>query len=279
MASARLRLAARNLLSAIIVDDAQNATVRGAMEAERRQPIRVGISSCLLGEPVRYDGGHKRDRALCTALGRLAEWVPVCPELEAGLGVPRPPMRLVREGERVRLVEIASGRDHTRALARFTAARVRALRALDLSGYVFKKGSPSCGVARVPLHAAGGRPQGSGPGLFARGVREAFPDLPVADEAQLRDPARRAHFERRVRAYARVSALFRGRWTVADVAAFHAAHEAALRAHSPARCRALGRLVAGGAAVPRPELRARYTAGFLTALARPPRKLRIRENR
>src|SRR5262249_19847905 len=159
---------------------------------------------------------------------------------------------------------------------RFTTVHVRALREVDLSGYVFKKGSPSCGVARVPLYAVGDRPQRSGIGLFARGVREAFPDLPVADEAQLRDTARRAHFALRVRAYARLRALFRGRWTVADVAAFHAAHERRLRAHAPARSRALGRLVAGAARVPRAELRARYTAGFLAALARPPRNLRAR---
>ncbi|HKA15661.1 MAG TPA: DUF523 domain-containing protein [Myxococcota bacterium] len=266
-------------MPAIIVDAPRNATVRGVVTADDRRPVRVGISSCLIGQAVRYDGGHKRDRALCAALRRFAEFVPVCPELEAGLGVPRPPMRLVREGERVRLIEIASGRDHTQRLARFTAARVRALRALDLSGYVFKKGSPSCGVARVPLYRTGARRRRSGTGLFARGVREAFPDLPIAEEAELGDPARRAHFAERVLGYARVSALFRGRWTTADVAAFHAAHERQLRAHSRARCRALARIAAGAAAAPRAEVRARYTAGFLAALARPVQKLRIREPR
>ena len=229
---------------------------------------RLGVSSCLLGEAVRYDGGHKRDPIVRSLLGRFAEWVPVCPELEAGLGVPRPPMRLVREGEKVRLVEVASGRDHTRALERWTAARVRSLRALDLCGYVLKKDSPSCGTRRVKLYVRG-RTRRSGVGLFARGLRDAFPDLPVIDETELRDRALREQFIERAFAYARVRALFRGRWKIADVAAFHAAHEHALLARAPARCRELGRLVENAAGTPRARFRDRYTAGFMAALARP----------
>jgi uncharacterized protein YbbK (DUF523 family) len=229
---------------------------------------RLGVSSCLLGEAVRYDGGHKRDPIVRSLLGRFAEWVPVCPELEAGLGVPRPPMRLVREGEKVRLVEVASGRDHTRALERWTAARVRSLRALDLCGYVLKKDSPSCGTRRVKLYVRG-RTRRSGVGLFARGLRDAFPDLPVIDETELRDRALREQFIERAFAYARVRALFRGRWKIADVAAFHAAHEHALLARAPARCRELGRLVENAAGTPRARFRDHYTAGFMAALARP----------
>ncbi len=230
--------------------------------------IRLGVSSCLLGERVRYDGGHKRDRAVCDRLGRFVEWVPVCPELEAGLGVPRPPMRLVRDADGVRLVEIASGRDHTRALQRLTAARVRSLRTLDLCGYVFKKDSPSCGIARVKVHAAG-RTRRTGTGLYARGLRDAFPHLPIIDEAQLSDRAQREHFIERAYAYARVRALFRGRWTRVAVAEFQAAHEPDLRARAPALCRKLARLSAGAAATPRGELREHYTALFMAALARP----------
>src|SRR5262249_52273193 len=134
-------------------------------------PIRVGVSSCLLGEPVRYDGGHKRDAFVRDVLGKFVSFVPVCPELESGLGVPRPAMRLVRVGDALRAVEIASGRDHTRTLERWSAARVRSLRALELCGYVLKKNSPSCGMERVKVYG-NGMPQRSGSGIFARALRE-----------------------------------------------------------------------------------------------------------
>ena len=107
------------------------------------RPIRLGVSSCLLGTPVRFDGGHKRDPFVTDLLGALVEWVPVCPEVELGMGVPRPALRLVRDGGAVRLLEIASGRDHTRAMERYAARRVRALRGLGLCGYILKKDSPS----------------------------------------------------------------------------------------------------------------------------------------
>src|SRR4026208_617753 len=109
-------------------------------------PIRVGASSCLPGETVRYDGGHKRDAFVSEVLGRFVEWVPVCPELESGLGVPRPPMRLVRDGRGVRMVEIQSGADRTRAVARWASARLRSLRTLALGGDILKKDAPGGGL-------------------------------------------------------------------------------------------------------------------------------------
>ena len=114
-------------------------------------PLRLGISRCLLGEEVRFDGGHKRDAFLTNLLGRYVEWVPVCPEVEAGLGTPREAMRLVGSPAEPRLLTIKSGRDHTRALEAMTAARLPELEELDLSGYVFKKDSPSCGIERVRI--------------------------------------------------------------------------------------------------------------------------------
>jgi uncharacterized protein YbbK (DUF523 family) len=118
-----------------------------APDADR--PIRLGVSSCLLGSEVRYDGGHKRNRFVTDLLAQFVEWVPVCPEVEVGMGTPRPALRLVREGDEVRMVEIASGRDHTREMQRFAARRVRALRGLELCGYVLKKDSPSCGSSSI----------------------------------------------------------------------------------------------------------------------------------
>jgi uncharacterized protein YbgA (DUF1722 family)/uncharacterized protein YbbK (DUF523 family) len=234
-----------------------------------RGAIRLGVSSCLLGESVRYDGGHKRDAFVRDVLGRFVSFVPVCPELESGLGVPRPPMRLVREGDSVRLVEIASGRDHTRAVERFAAARLRSLRALELCGYVLKKDSPSCGMERVRVYRDGGMPQRSGAGIFARALREAFPNLPVEEEGRLRDPALRENFIERVFAYARLRALFRGRWSRAGAVAFHTAHKLQLMAHSPAAYRELGRRVAEIARSARPAFRERYATEFMAALAKP----------
>jgi uncharacterized protein YbgA (DUF1722 family)/uncharacterized protein YbbK (DUF523 family) len=231
--------------------------------------IRLGVSSCLLGEAVRYDGGHKRDAFVRDVLGRFVGFVPVCPELESGLGVPRPAMRLVRDGDQVRLVEIASGRDHTRAIERWGAARLRSLRALELCGYVLKKDSPSCGMERVKVYGTGGMPQRAGTGVFARRLREAFPNLPIEEEGRLHDLALRENFIERVFAYARLRALFRGRWTRAGVVAFHTAHKLQLMAHSPAAYRALGRRVAAIARSPRPAFRERYAAEFMAALAKP----------
>ncbi|MDH3214321.1 MAG: DUF523 domain-containing protein, partial [Myxococcales bacterium] len=122
-------------------------------------PLRLGVSSCLLGNEVRFDGGHKRDRFVTDLLGRFVEWVPVCPEVEVGMGTPRPALRLVVDGDGVRMVEIRSGRDHTRPMQRYSARRVRALRGLDLCGYILKKDSPSCGMARVKIYGTKAMPR------------------------------------------------------------------------------------------------------------------------
>ena len=234
----------------------------------RADPIRLGVSSCLLGEAVRYDGGHKRDRFLTDLLGQHVAFVPVCPELESGMGVPRPAMRLERAGRAVRLVEIASGRDHTSRMQRFAARRLRALRPLELCGYVLKKDSPSCGMARVKLYTKKGPARRDGAGLFAAALREAWPSLPVEDEGRLHDPALRENFIERVFAYRRLRELFRGRWTRGRVVAFHTAHKLQLMAHSQEAYAELGRLVAAQKSLPRAALRSRYTSAFMDALAR-----------
>jgi len=232
--------------------------------------IRVGVSSCLLGEQVRYDGGHKRDRFVTDVLGEFVEWVPVCPELEAGLGLPRPAMRLVREGddERVRMVEIKSRRDHTATMQSFAAKRVRALRALDLCGYVLKRDSPSCGMERVKIYLEKGSPEKKGVGLFAKALLEALPELPVEEEGRLNDPALRENFIERVFAYRRLRELFSGRFTNGRIVDFHTAHKLQLMAHGTEPYRALGRLVAEVKRTPRAEFRDSYQRGFMAALSR-----------
>jgi uncharacterized protein YbgA (DUF1722 family)/uncharacterized protein YbbK (DUF523 family) len=230
-------------------------------------PLRLGISSCLLGNEVRFDGGHKHDRFLTGTLGDFVEWVPVCPEFEAGMGVPRPALRLVRDGDGARMVEIKSGRDHTRSMRVYSARRVRALSALALSGYVLKKDSPSCGMTRVKVYAEQGMPRRDGRGIFASALMEAYPNLPIEDEGRLNDAVLRENFIERVFAYRRLASLLRGRFTNGQIVAFHTAHKLQLMAHNTEAYRKLGRLVAALKATPRAEFRASYEAGFMAALS------------
>ena len=162
---------------------------------------RVGISQCLLGDNVRYDGGHKRDSVLIETLGRHVEWVPVCPEVEVGLGTPREPMRLVGDLNAPRLVTINTRLDHTDTMLRFARQRVRELEALKLSGFVFKSASPSCGISTVPLVNEQGTETTDGVGLFARAFMEHFPLMPVEEESRLHDPRAVKHFLDKVLRY------------------------------------------------------------------------------
>jgi uncharacterized protein YbbK (DUF523 family) len=183
--------------------------IAGARDGDR--PIRLGVSSCLLGNAVRYDGGHRRNAFVTEVLGSFVEWVPVCPEVEVGMGTPRPALHLVGEGGEIRMLEVASGRDHTRAMQRYAARRVRALRSLGLCGYVLKKNSPSCGMARVKVYDEQSAPcqnrrglSENGRGLFASELMEVYPNLPVEDEDRLNDAKLRENFIERVFAYHRL---------------------------------------------------------------------------
>ncbi len=163
--------------------------------------LRIGISQCLLGDHVRYDGGHKRDALLADTLSEFVEWVPVCPEVEAGLGVPREPMRLEGTVSSPRLVTITTNVDHTAAMHRFSARRLRELERLNLSGYVFKARSPSCGIGKVPLANAQGIETPEGVRLFAQAFMTHFPLIPVEDEDRLHDPQILKNFLERVSDY------------------------------------------------------------------------------
>jgi uncharacterized protein YbgA (DUF1722 family)/uncharacterized protein YbbK (DUF523 family) len=233
---------------------------------------RIGISWCLLGEEVRYDGGHKRDPFLVETFGRFVQWVPVCPEVEVGMGTPREAIHLVASpdgvpsGEhRVRLLGVRSERDWTRDMDRWRRKRVRELADADLSGYVLKKDSPSCGLERVRVHADAGVTR-TGRGLFAQSLVDAFPNLPIEEEGRLHDPHLRDNFVERVFAYQRVRRLFAGRWSIGDLVAFHTAHKLLLLAHSRQAHTALGRLVARAKDLARRELASLYEQGFMDAL-------------
>lgn len=229
-------------------------------------PIRLGISRCLLGERVRYDGGHKRDPFLVDVLGRYVEWVPVCPEVEAGFGTPREAMRLEGVPARLRLVTIRTNIDHTEAMMGWAERRLDELEALALCGYVFKKDSPSCGIERVRIFNAHGMPSRKGAGLFAEVFRQRFPLTPIEEEGRLCDPVLRDNFIERVFAYHRWMALIRDGLTRQRLVRFHTVHKYLLLAHSPAHYRLLGRLVADVSHYTTKELGAKYGAGLMEGL-------------
>jgi uncharacterized protein YbgA (DUF1722 family)/uncharacterized protein YbbK (DUF523 family) len=229
--------------------------------------IRIGISSCLLGATVRYDGGHQKDSYVTGALSRHFRWVSVCPEMELGLGVPRETIRLVGDAARPRLVATQSGTDLTDAMNTYARARVAELGALRLSGYILKRASPSCGMERVKVYTESGIPSRSGRGLFAQRLMEAYPLLPVEEEGRLSDARIRDNFITRVFAYRRLRALEESGARARDIVSFHTAHKFLLLAHSPVDYSALGRLLGTLRSLPRAEWLARYGEGFMRALA------------
>jgi uncharacterized protein YbgA (DUF1722 family)/uncharacterized protein YbbK (DUF523 family) len=241
----------------------------------RSQPekIRVGVSSCLLGQAVRFDGGHKRDRFLLESLGPLVEWVPVCPEVELGLGTPRHTLRLERrdpDGE-IRLVMPKAERDLTREMSAFSLRRARALGPEDLSGYVFKKDSPSCGLHRVKVYAAKGGATRSDTGLFAQAVTERFPFLPVEEEGRLQDARLRENFVTHLLAFRRWQALERAGPSRQALMRFHQLHKFTLMARSQEGMRRLGRLLGTSDRGSSARALAReYLEGFTRVMRRAP---------
>ena len=230
-------------------------------------PLRVGVSACLLGERVRWDGGHKSDAFLLGMLGKYVEWVPVCPEVEVGLPVPRDTLRLVRRGTEVRMVMPRAGTDHTDAMTAYAVRTADALAGRDLCGFVVKKDSPTCGMERVKVYPEnGGSPARDGRGLFAAALIARMPNLPIEEEGRLSDARLRENFVERLFAYRRLKTLFRPGWTQAGLIAFHSAHKLLLMAHSPAAYASLGRLVASAKGKPRDAFRGRYETEFMAAL-------------
>jgi uncharacterized protein YbgA (DUF1722 family)/uncharacterized protein YbbK (DUF523 family) len=231
--------------------------------------IRIGISACLLGQEVRFDGGHKRDSFLTDVLGKHVQWVPVCPEVEAGMGTPRETLRLVREGATTRMVTTRTDVDYTARMNAWARRRVAALEREDLDGYVLKKDSPSCGMERVKVFTGPGPAVRDGRGLFATVLLANLPLLPVEEEGRLCDPRLRENFIERLFAYRRLKDHFAARWSARSLVAFHTAHKLSLLAHSTTAYRELGRLVADGGQRPRRELRQEYERLFMANLALP----------
>ena len=206
---------------------------------------RVGVSACLLGEPLRYDGGHLSNDFLTQTLAPHVEWTPVCPESEVGMGTPREPVRLVDVDGALRMRGVHSDTDHTGAMRSWASRRVDELAGLGLHGYVFTKNSPSCGLFRVKVYPSNGGPAArTGRGLFADALTQRFPLLPVEEQGRLHDLRLRGNFIERIFVYQRWMALLDASPTPSALVAFHTAHKLTLMAHAPALYRDAGRIAA-----------------------------------
>jgi uncharacterized protein YbgA (DUF1722 family)/uncharacterized protein YbbK (DUF523 family) len=228
--------------------------------------IPIGISACLLGDQVRFDGGHKRDRYVTDVLGDYVRWVGVCREVGAGRGVPRETFRLVRNGDGTRMVGNRSDDDVTDAVSAYSRAHVNRLADVRLRGFVLKKDSPTCGMERVRVYDHNGVPARTGTGLYARLLLDRLPLLPVEEEGRLNDPRIRENFITRVFTYDRWWRLVESDPRPRDVVAFHTAHKMLVLAHSPQHYRALGPLVAKAGVLPMDELLQHYETGLMTGL-------------
>jgi uncharacterized protein YbgA (DUF1722 family)/uncharacterized protein YbbK (DUF523 family) len=207
--------------------------------------IRLGISACLLGEKVRFDGGHKLDRYLMDTLGRFVDYVPVCPEAEAGFGIPREPMHLAGSPASPSLVTIHTGIDQTERMLAWSSKKLDELEREDLCGFIFKSRSPSSGMERVKVYTGKGvSPTGSG--IFARAFMDRFPLTPVEDEGRIQDPKLRENFIERVFVFKRWNDFLKDRPDMGKLVGFHAGHKLLLLSHSTEFYRRMGRLVGEG---------------------------------
>lgn len=225
--------------------------------------IKIGVSTCLLGEKVRFDGGHKHNRYITQTLGQFFEFVPVCPESECGLGIPREAMRLVGAVDAPRLVTHKSRIDHTDQMLSWAEGRLDALEKEKLCGFIFKKDSPSSGLYRVKVYNDKGQPMKTGRGMFAAAFTSRFPRIPVEEEGRLHDPVLRENFIEQVFALKRWREVLEKKKTMGNLVDFHTREKLLFMAHSPKHYREMGRLVADGKKKNVSDLYDRYE-GMLT---------------
>ena len=209
-------------------------------------PIKIGISSCLLGNLVRYDGGHSHDRFLSQTLGIFTEYVPVCPEVECGMPIPRDSLRLVGDPENPRLVTRKTGEDHTRQMLTWIDTKLPALEKENLCGFIFKSKSPSSGLYRIKVYGDDGKMRENGVGLFARAFTERFPRIPVEEAGRLNDPKLREHFIENIFTLQRWRRFLENRPTLGSLVAFHTDNKLLILSHSQEIYRQMGKLVAQG---------------------------------
>lgn len=235
------------------------------MKSGENNKITIGVSSCLLGNEVRFDGGHKHDRYITGTLGQFFEFVPVCPEVECGLSIPRESMRLVGDPENPRLITGKTGIDHTDRMKEWAIRRVEELAKNDLCGFIFKSKSPSSGMERVKVYDANNVPRSIGVGIFARIFKERFPLIPVEEEGRLHDMVLRENFIESVFVYRRWREIIRD-FSLDRLVHFHTEHKMLLRSHSEKHYRELGRIVAKAGVLESEELRSVYQENLMAAM-------------
>jgi uncharacterized protein YbgA (DUF1722 family)/uncharacterized protein YbbK (DUF523 family) len=213
-------------------------------DGKKDDKIKLGVSSCLLGQKVRYDGGHKRDLFLTDTLGLYVEWMPLCPEVEYGLPVPREPMKLVGAPSSPRLVTIRTGIDHTEGMLNWANKRLADLKNEGLCGFIFKSKSPSSGMQRVKVYSESGIPSRTGVGIFAGAFIKRFPLIPTEDEGRLNDLGLRENFLERVFVFKRWRELCEKGISAKGLIDFHTMHKLLILSHSPKHYTVLGKLVA-----------------------------------
>jgi len=234
---------------------------------EKEMQIKVGVSACLLGQKVRYDGGHKRDRYVTDVLSDYFKFVAVCPEVELGMGAPREAVRLEGEVDKPRMVGTKTGADWTGRMNAFVRKRLEELAPVNLSGYILKKGSPSCGMERVKVYGSKGVPARTGRGLFGGALVKRFPLLPVEEEGRLNDPRLRENFIARVFAFHRLQGLFAAEFSRVAAVDFHRVHKYLLLSHNPEKYKEMGRLVAGIKKFTPSKFKEKYGELFMSAMS------------
>ena len=228
--------------------------------------IKLGISTCLLGENVRFDGGHKLDRFLTDTLGQYVEYVPVCPEVECGLPVPRESMHLEGDPDAPRLVTSRTKQDMTEKMVNWARRRVADLEKECLMGFIFKSDSPSSGMERVRVYNEKGMPVKKGVGMFARAFMEHFPLLPVEEEGRLHDPKLRDNFIERIFALARWRDVLARGMTRGNLVDFHTRHKLLILSHNSKHYQMMGQLVARAKTIPLRHLYDQYQSVLMEAL-------------
>ena len=228
--------------------------------------FKIGISSCLLGNEVRWNAGHKHDKYLTRTLGRFVDYVPVCPEVEAGFGVPRESFRLVGDPDAPRLVTFKSKTDHTDRMVNWAEKRVKELEKENLCGFIFKSDSPSSGMIRVKVYNEKGMPHKVGIGIFARAFMDHFPLIPVEDDGRLNDPLIRENFILQIFTMNRWRDNLSGRKSMGKLVDFHTRNKLLILSHSQKHYRLMGKLVATGKQMPIEDLYHQYESLLMEAL-------------